>query len=100
MTKLSFPWLALGLGLVLSLTLLLFNPADGGRALPLLAALLMSEFGALLTCIAAVIGVRDLSRGVAQRPFVILLIVGNLLLAAYFLRTGLALWPGSASIGH
>ena len=96
--KLPYPWLALGLGLLLSLTLLRSTDVDGGvHSLPLLAALLMSEFGLLVTAIAAAIGVRGLIRRGFQQPVVILLILGNLLLAAFFLRTGLALCPGSAS---
>jgi hypothetical protein len=92
--KLSFPWVALGLGLLLSVALLSYTDGDGGvHALPLLAALLMSEFGLLVTAIAAIIGVRDLIRHGFRQPLVFLLIAGNLLLAIYFLRTGIALWP-------
>jgi hypothetical protein len=96
--KLSFPWAGLGLGLLLSLVLLRFGTSDDSRhTLPLLAALLMSEFGLLVTGIAAVIGVRDLVRKGFLQPLVVMLILGNLLLAAFFLRTGIALWPGSTS---
>ncbi|MCO6412293.1 MAG: hypothetical protein J5I92_06075 [Thiogranum sp.] len=95
--KFSFPWIAFGLGLVLSLVLLGDMQGAGNvRKLPLLAALLMAEFGLLATAIAAVLGVRDLvTRGIRQ-PVVVLLVAGNLLLAAWFLRTGIALWPGPA----
>ena len=93
--KISFPWLALGLGLLLSVVLLRFSGSDGDtHQLPLLAALLMSEFGLLVTAAAAVMGVYNLSRQGFKQPVVILLILGNLLLAAFFLRTGIALWPG------
>lgn len=96
--KLSFPWIAFGLGLLLSLVLLSYTPGAGNaRTLPLLAALLMTEFGLLVTAIAAVMGVRDLVRRGIRQPVVFLLIAGNLLLAAYFLRTGFALWPGPTS---
>ncbi len=94
--KISYPWLALGLGLLLSLALLRFAEADsGGPRLPLLASLLMSEFGLLVTAIAALIGIRDLFRQGPGQPVLVLLVLGNLLLATFFLRTGILLWPGS-----
>lgn len=96
--KLSFPWIAFGLGLLISVALLSYTHESGdARTLPLLAVLLMTEFGLLVTAIAAVMGVRDLVRRGIRQPVVFLLIAGNLLLAAYFLRTGIALWPGPAS---
>ena len=89
----SFPWLALGLGLLLALVLMRFGPTADGGGLPLLTALLISEFGFLLTAIAAGIGVRDLVNQGA-RAVCILPLAGNALLAVNFLRMGLALWPG------
>ncbi len=89
----SFPWLALGLGLLLALLLIRFGPTADGGGLPLLTALLISEFGFLLTAIAAGIGVRGLL-GQGARAVCIFLLACNALLAVYFLRTGLALWPG------
>ena len=89
----SFPWLALGLGLLLALVVMRFGPTADGGGLPLLTALLSSEFGFLLTAIAAGIGVRSLlSQG--ARAVCILLLAGNALLAVNFLRMGLVLWPG------
>jgi hypothetical protein len=92
----SFPWVALGLGLVLSLILLRFSPLagpDGG--LPLLTSLLMAELGLVVTAVAAAVGVRELlKQGVRLRAAS--LVVGNLLLAANFLRMGLAMWPDAA----
>ncbi len=90
--KLSYPWLALGLGIVFSLLLLRFGTTAAGEGMPLLTALLMSEFGFLVTAIAAGIGLRDvLKQGVSAAP--LLLLAGNLLLAAGLLRMGLAFWP-------
>ena len=89
----SFPWLALGLGLLLALVLMRFGPTADGGGLPLLTALLISEFGFLLTAIAAGIGVRDLVNQGA-RAVCILPLAGYELLAVYFLRMGLGLWPG------
>ena len=87
-----FPWLALGLGLLLALVLVRFEPTADGSGLPLLTALLISEFGFLLTAIAAGISVRELLQQGAQ-AVCILLLAGNALLAVNFLRIGLALWP-------
>ena len=87
----SYPWLALGLGLLLALLLMRFAPAEAG-GMPLLTALLISEFGFLLTAIAAAISVRDLLRK-GFRAVYLLLLAGNALLAMNFLRMGLAFWP-------
>lgn len=92
----SFPWLALALGLLLALLLLRFSPlnTDTGPTLPLLTALLMSEFGFLTTAVAAGIGIRDLMR-TGLRFYGALITTGNAMLALVFLRLGLLLWPGS-----
>lgn len=95
--KRRYPWLALGLGLLLGLIIFRFgalNP-EGQRSLPLLTLLLMAEFGFLVTGVAAGIGVRDLIRQGAQLATIILL-SGNLALAAGFLWVGVALWPGTS----
>ena len=93
--KHSYPLMALGLGLVLSLVLLRFGTTTTGEGMPLLTALLMSEFGFLVTAIAAGIGIRDLVKQ-GRKTAMLLLLVGNLLLAANFLRMGLVFWPQAA----
>ncbi|MEA2079236.1 MAG: hypothetical protein U9P00_05150 [Pseudomonadota bacterium] len=90
--KYSYPWLALGLGLVLSLVLYRYGATVSGEGMPLLTALLMSEFGFLVTAIAAGMGLRDLMKQGIQAA-TLLPLIGNLLLAANFLRMGLAFWP-------
>lgn len=90
--KQTYPWLALGLGLLLGLVLLRFGTTEAGEGMPLLAALLMCEFGFLVTAIAAGIGLRDLIKQ-GMNVTTLLLLAGNLLLAANFLRMGLAFWP-------
>jgi hypothetical protein len=90
--KQTYPWLALGLGLLLGLVLLRFGTTATGDGMPLLAALLMCEFGFLVTAIAAGIGLRDLIKQ-GMNVATLLLLAGNLLLAANFLRMGLAFWP-------
>ena len=92
--KVRYPWLALGLGLILALLSLFFGNAgtSEARKLPLLTLLLMSEFGFLLTAVAAGICARDLwKQGLGAQ--VVLLFAGNAALAANFAWMGLALWP-------
>ena len=92
----SFPWLALALGLLLALLLLRFSPlnTEPGPTLPLLTALLMSEFGFLATAVGAGIGIRELMR-TGLRLHSALISAGNSMLALVFLRLGLLLWPES-----
>jgi hypothetical protein len=84
--KQSYPWLALGLGLLLALVVLRFGilAPEGEQSLPLLTLLLMSEFGFVATAIAAAMSVRDISRQGARLPSIALL--------AWM---GIKLWPGS-----
>ncbi|HHH42607.1 MAG TPA: hypothetical protein ENK49_00570 [Gammaproteobacteria bacterium] len=93
--KLSFPWLALGLGLLVALVLAVSGAADpsGESALPLLTRLIMSEFAFFVTAIGAVQAIRA---GLAQGfgPGVLLVAAGCGLLAVGFLWLGIVLWPG------
>ncbi len=93
--KMSFPWLALGLGLVIAAVLGLGGAVDpaAGPALPLLLLLLLNEFGFVLTAIGAGLALRDVSR-TGFSATLLLLIVGCAVLAAGFLWLGLRLWPG------
>ncbi len=98
--KKSIPWLTLGIGLFLALLLVRFSPlsASSGFILPMLTALLMSEFGFIITAIGAGISVRDvLKQGVQLRPAA--LFIGNLLLALNFANQGLSLWAESGGLG-
>lgn len=98
--KKSIPWLTLGVGLFLALILLRFNPltTSSGFILPMLTALLMSEFGFIITAIGAGISVRDVLRqGVKVRPAA--LFVGNLLLALNFISQGLSFWSKTGGLG-
>lgn len=94
--KRSYPWLALCLGLILSLVLMRYAAPGGAgvHKLPLLTGLLISEFGFLVTAVAAGICIRDLLKQGVEKLAVVLL-VGNLMLAANFMRLGLQLWPGA-----
>lgn len=98
--KKSIPWLTLGIGLLLSLLLLRFSPlsTSSGFVLPLLTALLMSEFGFIMTAIGAGISVSDvLKSGIKWRPLALL--IGNLLLALNFMKSGFVLWAETGGLG-
>lgn len=93
--KLSFPWLALGLGLTIAVILVVSGAVDPASkpALPLLTLLIMTEFGFFVTAIGAGLALRS---GFAQGfGFAMLAVIaGCALLAAGFLWLGLSLWPG------
>ena len=96
----SITWLTLGIGLFLALILFRFSPlsASSGFSLPMLTALLMSEFGFIITVIGAGISVRDvLKQGIELRPAALL--IGNLLLALNFINQGLSLWAEAGGLG-
>ncbi|MGD2112392.1 MAG: hypothetical protein PVI50_03320 [Gammaproteobacteria bacterium] len=97
MANLPFPWLALGLGLLVALGLTgsgALGPAEAYR-LPVLTLLIVSEFGFFLTAIGAGIGInRLLAQG--MQPGLLLSVIGCGLLAAGFLYVGIRLWPGGA----
>lgn len=93
--KLSFPWLALGLGLLVALVLAASGALgpEEGRRLPLLMLLIMTEFGVLVTAIGAGVAIRAMLRqGVGFALLAVTL--ACVVLAALFLWLGIALWPG------
>ena len=99
--KKSIPWLTLGVGPLLALLILRFSPlsASSGFILPLLTALFMSELGFIFTAIGTGISVRDVvKQGLNLRQAALL--IGNLLLALYFLNQGLALWSKTGGLGQ
>jgi hypothetical protein len=96
--KLPFPWIALGVGLVLALVMIKTGALQGGGepGLPLLTRLIMAEFGFFLTAIGAGMATRNMllqgfSASLAAAA------AGGVLLAAGFLWLGLKLWPGAGA---
>ena len=95
--KQTYAALALGVGLALSLILLVFaSPVAGAeRRLPLLTSLLVCEVGFIVTAIGAGLAIHQL----IQKPVWsarVWLMIGNLLLAINFARVALVLWPETA----
>lgn len=94
--KLPFPWIALGVGLLLALVLIKTGalPDGGEPVLPLLTELILAEFGFFLTAIGAGMAVRTLlSQGFTAA--LATAVTGCVLLAGGFLWLGLQLWPGA-----
>lgn len=95
MKKMPFPWLALGLGLVIALGLQQTGAlsARDEYALPLLTLLIVCEFCFFVTAIGAVIGIRtQVRQGIDPAGFSVAL--GCAVLAVVFLYLGFRLWPG------
>ena len=98
MNNISFPWLAMGLGLTVAVGLMMsgvFSP-DGNYKLPLLTMLIVNEFGFFVTAIGAGIGINTLL-GKGTNPAMLGITLADGLMAAMFLYLGIQLWPGGFS---
>ena len=95
MGKLNFPWLAMGMGLLVAVGLVaagVLSP-DGKYDLPLLTMLIVNEFGFFVTAIGAGVGINSLlKQGMQPTLLMVTLVCG--LMAAGFLFLALRLWPG------
>jgi len=93
MNKNRFPWIALVLGLMLSLLVAFGSmPAAGGHTrLPVLMLLLSCEFGFIVTLAGGATGLLQLRSQASQRTL-IPVSVACLLLAIAFAYLGLELW--------
>lgn len=94
MTKEKFPYIALALGLILTVVASqgsILQPS-GKTTLPLLTLLVVCEFGGIVTAVGAYLGVkRHLAQGFQLLPALISL--SCLILAIQFLLRGIDLWP-------
>ncbi len=98
MNNISFPWLALGLGLIVAVGLVMsgaFSP-ESNYKLPLQTMLIVNEFGFFVTAIGAGIGINTLV-GKGKTPVLLGITVADGLMAAMFLYLGIQLWPGGFS---
>ena len=95
MNNISFPWLALGLGLIVAVGLGMsgvFSP-EGTYKLPLLTMLIVNEFGFFVTAIGAGLGINALlAKGIT--PVLLGISIADALMAVMFLYLGIQLWPG------
>jgi hypothetical protein len=98
MGNLSYPWLALGLGLLVGAGLLytgVMSP-NANYALPLLTMLIVNEFGFFVTAIGAGVGINMIFKDGMQTPL-LMVVIGDAILAACFLYLAIRLWPGMAA---
>jgi hypothetical protein len=93
MNRKVFPFIALGLGLLMALILTMGGALSGQLIMPLLAALLMSEFGLILNLIGLYLGFLSLTD--ARSPVMMVTMLGCVLMAVFFLWLGIQLWPGN-----
>ncbi|MCG6899281.1 MAG: hypothetical protein LJE75_04690 [Gammaproteobacteria bacterium] len=98
MAKLTFPWLALGMGLLVAAGLLSSGvlSANANYALPLLTLLIVNEFGFFVTAIGAGVGINRLLRD-GMQPALLMVIISDAILAGGFLYLAIRLWPGMAA---
>ena len=98
MGKLTFPWLALGMGLLVAAGLLMSGALspEGNYELPLLTMLIVNEFGFFVTAIGAGVGINTLLKGDAPASL-LMVIIACAVMAAGFLYLAIKLWPGMAA---
>ncbi len=94
MKKENFPFIALGMGLLLILVVLQGSAVrdDGSTLVPLLTLLVVSEFAFFVNAIGAYIGIKHtLANGL--RPLYGIVTLVCILLALFFAWTGISMWP-------
>ena len=95
MGKLTFPWLAMGLGLLVAVGLVasgVLSP-EANYDLPLLTMMIVNEFGFFVTAIGAGIGINILLKDGMQPPLLMVTVACGIM-AAGFLFLAIRLWPG------
>jgi hypothetical protein len=98
MGKLGFPWLALGMGLLVAVGLLasgVLSP-EADYDLPLLTMLIVNEFGFFVTAIGAGVGINTLLKDGLQPPM-LMITIACALMAGGFLYLAIKLWPGMSA---
>ena len=97
MNRQVFPFLALGIGLTIAAILLLGGAISGQLLLPLLAALLMAEFGFIINLAGLYFGYMAITQDKSGMP-VILATVGCALIAIFLAWVGFTLWPDTTAM--
>jgi len=99
MGKMTFPWLAMGMGLLVAVGLVasgVLSP-DANYDLPLLTMMIVNEFGFFVTAIGAGIGINALLKNGLQ-PTLLMVTIACGLMAAGFLFLAIRLWPGMSGL--
>ena len=90
----NFPYIALGLGIILLLVVITGSKTsnEGAATIPLLTLLVISEFAFIVTAIGVYIGTRHiLSTGIKAVYITVTIICA--ILSVRFLFLGIELWP-------
>jgi hypothetical protein len=98
MGKLTFPWLAMGMGLMVAVGLAasgVLSP-DANYDLPLLTMMIVNEFGFFVTAIGAGIGINVLLKD-GMQPTLLMVTIACGVMAAGFLFLAIRLWPGMSA---
>jgi hypothetical protein len=98
MGKLTFPWLAMGLGLLVAVGLVasgVLSP-EANYDLPLLTMMIVNEFGFFVTAIGAGTGINILLKN-GMQPNLLMVTIACGLMAAGFLFLAIRLWPGMSA---
>lgn len=98
MGKLTFPWLAMGMGLMVAVGLVasgVLSP-DANYDLPLLTMMIVNEFGFFVTAIGAGIGINVLLKD-GMQPTLLMVTIACGVMAAGFLFLAIRLWPGMSA---
>lgn len=98
MGKLGFPWLAMGMGLLVATGLVASGvlSSEANYDLPLLTMMIVNEFGFFVTAIGAGVGINTLLRDGVQPPL-LMVTVSCAVMAAGFLYLAIRLWPGMSA---
>jgi len=98
MGKLGFPWLAMGMGLLVAIGLVASGVLSSGENydLPLLTMMIVNEFGFFVTAIGAGVGINTLLRDGVQPPL-LMVTISCAVMAAGFLYLAIKLWPGMST---
>ena len=98
MGKFTFPWLAMGMGLLVAVGLVasgVLSP-EANYELPLLTMMIVNEFGFFVTAIGAGIGINVLLKN-GMQPGLLMATIACGLMAAGFLLLAIRLWPGMSA---
>ena len=98
MGKMTFPWLAMGMGLLVAVGLVasgVLSP-EADYDLPLLTMMIVNEFGFFVTAIGAGIGINTLLKNGLQATL-LMVTSACCLMAAGFLFLAIRLWPGMSA---
>ena len=98
MGKPGFPWLAMGMGLLVAIGLVASGVLSSGENydLPLLTMMIVNEFGFFVTAIGAGVGINTLLRDGVQPPL-LMVTISCAVMAAGFLYLAIKLWPGMST---